>query len=344
MNRIFIVISIIAVFFCFVPVFAGGPETIDTKKVLEDLKGDRMRAEDVKSQDGQELKRFLEQEKRARSEMERSVKEGKPVRPEEIKTPPVPPEETQAPAAEENNFLDSATSVSVQRGLYFLIAICFGFMYYYRIVTYKKKLAAEKKRTFAELEDNLLAAVNQWIFMEEDFKKYQDKLTPLIDAQLLDINSPEFKKHFVKDLAVTEILFQAALNENMQADPALITSLGQYKLYLSDLEKEGSTFSNALDNYRRSLTPTAGQPVPYAAYYKDFLNLLMIVNKQDDTVVFELYQRYLLINKLAGKAGRGSADAGEIQEGMDSAINKFKSEQNVIIKEESIEPEPPKEE
>jgi hypothetical protein len=361
MNKLFIAISIIAVCFCSVPVFAGGPETIDTKKVTEDLKGDRMRAEEALSQNEQELKEFLEQAK-----WEKSVAEGKTtntakeksVRPGEVKTPSVRPEGVVRPeevkilpvslervkippaSAEEDNFLDSATSVPVQRGLYFLIAICFGLMYYYRIVTYKKKLAAEKKRGL--LDDSLLAEVEQWRLSEGDFKNYQDKLIPLVDAQLLDINSPEFKKHFIKDMAITEIIFQFALNENLQADPALATSLSQYKLYLSDLDKEASIFSNTLDNYRRSLTLTAGQQVPYAAYYKDFLNLLMILNKQDDRAVFELYQRYLLINKLVGKAGRSSADTGEIQQELDSVINKFKSEHNVIIKEEGIEP--PKEE
>jgi hypothetical protein len=422
MKKLFITISIIAVFFCFVPVFAAGIETSNTKKVMEDLKEDRRRAEEALSQDEQELKEYLEQAKEAESATEgkatnttkeKSVRPGEvkttSARPGELETSSASPEEVKVSSASpeevkvipaagleevkvvplrpgeletssvrlekvkvatgrpegvarpgvvkippvhlekvkifpaldaQNKFFEVVTSVPVQRGLYFMIAVCFGFMCCYRIVIYKKKLAAKKK--LAILDASLLAAVEHWRFSEGDFKRYQDKLAPLVDAQLLDINSQEFKKHFIKDLAITEILFQAALNEGLQTDPALSTLLGQYKLYLADLDKRGGAFSNALDNYRRSLTPTAGEQVPYADYYKDFLNLLMFINKQDDKAVFELYQRYLLVNKLVGKIGRGSAEAGEIQEGLDSVINKFKSDYNVIIKEEGIEP--PKEE
>ncbi len=458
MNKLFATISIIAVFFCSVSVFAADFEMSDTKKMMEDLKEDRRRAEEAVSQDEEALKKFLEQKKESESAAEggaknttekksaspekgktasvAGLKKGKttsaanpkevnvvplnpaevetssvileevkttparrpgeveappvspegvkvlpaagveetkvvPLRPEEfetssvgpekvdiapvypegvvspervvrpegVKIPPVRLEKIKIPpvSPEQNKFLQIATSVPVQYALYFLIVICFGFICCCRIVIYKKKVAAEKKLVL--LDASLLAAVEQWRFTEGDFKRYQDKLIPLVDAQLLDINSPEFKKHFIKDLAVTEILFQAALNKNMGADdPVLTALLGQYKLHLSDLGRENNAFSNALDNYRRSLTLTAGQQVPYAEYYKDFLNLLMMINKKDDAAVLELYQRYLLINKLAGKVGMGSADAAEIQEGLNSAINNFKSEYNVIIKEEGIEP------
>ena len=327
MKKLFILISIIAACFCFTPVFAAAPEAPDAKKIVEDLKEDRKRAAEAISQDEQKLREFMEHAKEESSAAKGSVEEGKNFRMEPVNMPP----------AEENKVSETNPSQPVQRGLYLLIALCLGVIYYYRILIYKKKLAAEEKINLAKLDENLLAAVNQWRFMEEDFKKYQDKFTPLVDAQALDINSPEFKKHFVKDLAITEVLFQAALNEKIDLDPAVSVSLGQYKLYLSTLE-ESSAFSGALDKYKLSLFPAAGQQVPYVVYYKDFLDLLILINKQDDAAVFELYERYLFINKLASNAGRGSADPGEIQEALDSVINKFKSEYNVIIKEEGIEP------
>ena len=317
---------ILALFFYFSPCLAADFGASDMKKISDELKRDRQEMERTRQamkqaewekrqvddaikrqrDEAKQLQRQLEEEKR--SELARR-------KAEEVRKP--------------NKFVEFIASWPVQFAFYFLVFAGFGTLLYFKVLAPRKK-PAEEEPTIEEIGPDVLAAATHWRFREKDFKKYQMKLSALADAKVIDVDSAEFKKYFIRDMVMTEILFQAAVSRKLDSDAVFLAELNKYKDYVSGLNKEGAAFLKLLNDYKSSFVPAAGQRPAYAAYYKGFLDLLMILNANEETEIFELYERFLLINKLAG-----SGDAAAMQHALDVIINEFKLAHNVIIKEEA---------
>jgi hypothetical protein len=332
MNKLSIsCILAILVLFPSAAVFSADLNTFDMKKISDELKRDRQEAQRNQQMVEQTIKQDRDTARKIDEQIKQDSLEAKRIRDEERRARQ---QLARAASAKPNKFIEFIASWPMQFVFYFLIIAGAGFIFYRRVLAPRKK-PAEEEAGLEEMGPDVLAAVNQWRLREKDFKKYYARFASLPDAQGLAVDSPEFKKRFIRDLVTTEIIFQAAIGKKMDSDPVFLASLNQYREYLAGLNKNEATFLKALNNYKLSFTMPAGQPAAYAAYYKDFLNLLIILNKQDETEVFELYERYLLINRIAADISSGSTDAVLAQRGLDVLINKFKLEHNVAIREES---------
>jgi hypothetical protein len=343
MNRIFIVILIAGLFFCPLAASAADFGAYDGRKINEDFR--RQRDELKKN------KQIIEENQRDRRQVEEAMKQ------DEYEAKRLQDESRQGGlisklAQEEEAARTKLSGLTRQAGrdesfgitlsrplqalLYFLIIVFFGLAYYYAIVLSKKKRAVEAGSVLAEMGDNLLAMVNHWKFLEDNFTDYQNKIAALLEVPPAEINSPQLKKHFIKDIAITEILCQYAVNNKFDTGYEFKAPLDNYKAYLSQLEQKEAAFLNTLNNYKRSFTGIYGRRMPYVSYYKDFLDLLMLINRPDEAAGLEAYTKYLLVNKIIANTGAEPSDTAKIQQELDIIINGFKLEYNVIIKEENI--------
>jgi len=342
MKKIFFAIGLISVFFCCTPVEAVDYETYDNKNIADNLEQDRFDTErnrqimDQVQQDIKDtndaIKLDRDQSKKIQQDLDEDALRIRRAREEKRRSDLVLVNE-QIPV-KQDKFFNFISSRPVQIVFFILLIIGLGVGYLYAILSAKKQPTPEEEFALVALKEDFLAAVNQWVFLEKDFKDYQDKFAPLVDAQTLDINSPEFKKYFVKDLSTTEILFQAAIEKDMEHDTELNATLNDYKLYLANLDKKENAFLTALNNYKLSFVYKNGPRMPFVAYYKDFLNLLMLINRQNEAKVIAVYGKILLLDKMVSDASGGTNDAANVQLVIDRTINIFKLEHYVIIKEE----------
>ena len=295
-------------------------ESRKTREILEQAKQDMKFADDALRRDRYEEKlRQEELRQDARISMQARRKEEKKLADEK------------ASRARENTLSDTIFAWLVKYGLYLLIVVCGWAFYYYGILLPKRKQMEMDELSFGWPQSSLLAVVNQWRFTEKEYKSYQDKFLIAAPAQSQDVNSPEFKKHFVSDLATTEMLFQEALNRKLDKQGEFKTLLGRHKLYLEQIPKDGQAFLNTLNNYKLTFKPLPGQGICYASYYKDFLNLLMIVNCKAEADLFALYGRFLLIESLASRVASGPSAVDKIQLEFDKIIDNFKQQNKVLI-------------
>ena len=295
-------------------------ESRKTREILEQADQDRKLVDDALRQERYEVKakqeQFEQEELTAGQAKQKAANEFASLK---------------ASPARSNSFSGIVFSGLAKYGLYLLIFVCFWLFYYYGILLPRKKRMEEEELSFGWPQSNLLAVVNLWRFTETQFKSYQDKLIILAPAANPDINSPEFKKHFVNDLAQTEMLFQEALNRKLDKEGEVSARLGRYKLYLEELLKDQEVLLNTLNKYKLTFKPLIGQGICYASYYKDFLNLLMLVNRKAEPDLFALYGRLLLVERLASFIVSGPSAADKIQQEFDKIIDKFKQQNKVLI-------------
>ncbi|MFA5005491.1 MAG: hypothetical protein WC561_05165 [Candidatus Omnitrophota bacterium] len=230
-----------------------------------------------------------------------------------------------------NTLSDIIFILLVKYGLYLLLPACAWFFYYYGILLPKRRKMEEEELSFGWPHSNLLAVVNNWRFSEEEYKIFQDKFLISAPAGNLDASSPEFKKHFINDLAHTEIFFQEALNRKLDKDSQVKAALNKHKVYFEELFRDTQAFPEALNNYKLTFKPLPGANICYASYYKDFLKLLMLVNHKAEAELFALYGRLLLIEKLSTEVASGPLAVDKIQQEFDKIIDNFKQQNKVLV-------------
>ena len=218
----------------------------------------------------------------------------------------------------------------VKYGLYLLIIFCVWAFYYFGLQIPKKKQLEEEELSFGWPQSNLLAVVNHWRFTKEEYKVYQDKLIAMVIEGKPEIQLPEFQKHFVDDLATTEILFQEALIRKLNKENDFKARVSDYKFYLKKVLND-SAFLELLNKYQAAFKPAVGQSVSYVTYYRDFLGLLMLLNQKEEKALFELYAKFLLINKLASLFENGVSAPDKIQLEFDKLIDNFKKQNKVLL-------------
>ncbi|MCK9572134.1 MAG: hypothetical protein M0Q96_02520 [Candidatus Omnitrophica bacterium] len=290
-----------------------------TREILEQSK------EDVKSVD-QLIRRDRYQEKVMRAQLKEEEFEAAQARQEAGKQ-----------LLGESSTLSNKSSLSdiifflfVKYGLYLLIIFCAWAFYYFGLQMPKRKQLEEEELSFGWPQSSLLAVVNHWRFTKEEYKIYQDKLVFLSGVEKPEIQLSEFQKHFVDDLASTEILFQEALIRKLNKENDFKARVSDYKFYLKKVLND-SAFLEVLNKYQAAFKPAVGQSVSYVTYYRDFLSLLMLLNQKDEKVLFELYAKFLLIDKLASLFEKGVSAPDRIQLEFDKIIDNFKKQNKVLL-------------
>jgi len=293
-------------------------ESRKTREILDQAKKDIKFADDALRQDRYDEKIRQEQFRQEQLSASRAKRK-------------IQLAEEKAALARGATLSDIIFNLFVNYGLYLLLPVIGWVFYYYGILLPKRKRMEEEELSFGWPQSNLLAVVNQWRFTEKDYQIYQDKFLIAAPAGNPDVNSPEFKKHFINDLAHTEILFQEALNRKLDKESEFKAALDRHQLYFEELFKDGQAFLNALNNYKLTFKPLPGSNICYASYYKDFLKLLMLVNRKAEAEFFAIYGRFLLIESLAAKVASGPVEADKIQQGFDKIIDNFKQQNKVLL-------------
>jgi len=293
----------IILFFSIAPVFAADFGAYDMKRMNDEFKRDQQemkktrqameQVEQEQKQVDETIKRQRDETKQLQRQMEEEERQARLKR---------QMEEGRRP----NRLIEVVGSWPMQIVFYFLIFIGFGAAIYFKVLAPRKK-PAEEEPTIEDMGADVLAAVTHWRFREKDLERYRMRLASSAAGKAFGPNYPELKKCLIRDLVLTEILFQAAVSRKLDGDAVFLSDLSHYKAYASDLAKDDAALPRLLDAYKTSMAGPGGQRPAYASYYKDFLGLLMVLSGNDETELFELYERLLLINKLAGASDAAAA-------------------------------------
>ncbi len=169
----------------------------------------------------------------------------------------------------------------------FILLICIS----YKIASRDRRILPSER---TRIKDNILATVNNWVFSEDDFKNYLNIFNSIIDPKILNVNTRQFKRRFITDLFKTEMIYQIAIDNNLDRDSDFINSLDGYADFFSNLDINNADILNSLRNYNSSF-PVGS---PYVAYYQHFLVLLLIAGAKNRYLASELYSKFLLVKKL----------------------------------------------
>ncbi|MDD5596210.1 MAG: hypothetical protein PHY94_08230 [Candidatus Omnitrophica bacterium] len=313
-NKIIIIFALAFNFFLPV-IFAQNQLNDNFKQMSQDLK-DRQR----------ELKEFETESKRSFEQMRQEQKNQRIIqesnrllnRPE-----PKQSDKKLQPDNQLSNFLKD--------NIFQILLIIFSailLLVAFRLITREEKLL---RQAGTVLEDEVIVRVNSWIFEKSSFKDYQGVLGFLISPQVMNINSREFKSSFLEDLTTTEILCQLALEKKIGEGRETKESLLNFEEYLAKIDIQDPQIQKSISNYSLRLSQ---ERKPYVYYYKDFLNILLLLGSRVQSKSFEVFSRSVLVKKLIEEIAldpQVGADPAKTQAKLDLLVKDYVLRFRVVI-------------
>jgi len=193
-------------------------------------------------------------------------------------------------------------------------------------IYFSARMLTREKEVPPEAQKDLLAKVENWVFLENELKKYLDKLKLIADPKMLDINSQDFKKNFVRDLMLTEILFRVSSEFHKDQELELRGSENDPLFNLERLQSQD--YSAYIQKYKASLQDADRA---YSTYYKALFFLVLFANRVDEAKSFEIYKKYLLIKELI-EDSEGNIVVPE--EKIKEYVDRFISREKVFLRTE----------
>ena len=201
-----------------------------------------------------------------------------------------------------------------------------------KVFDYEAKTPQEAKN--AVISDDVLVQVDKWTLEKTDLADYLRRLDEVVDKKVINIYSDDFCRSFVMDTLVTEVLFWSAVDLKVGDSQDIKGLLVKYEDFLLKLDPAASEIRESLSRYNARISKG---DFFYVQYYRDFLNILLIIGSRIPQKSFELYSRYLFVEKLiAGLTlDLHAQDAPEkVQAEIDLMVAKFSSKFQILARAE----------
>jgi hypothetical protein len=313
-----IIFFFLSLFLCFCA--AAAAQDFNDRRIQDELKRER--------QQMQQTQDILKQSKIAEKMLSDKLKEDERLLKEDLRQRQEAAQQYRlAQRQQERLFMQEVMKNNLGRVLNLLLLLIAAILFYILFTTLISERRA--KAAVAEKEaQNALAMVNTWIFTDDDFNKIVDKLRFVAEAQKLDIDSSGFKVQFIRDLAVSEILYQIALEQVIYDESAYSQAWNGYVTYLTDLRNNLAGLAGHLERYGQVVAGAKENSGRFLSYYPDFLGMLAVLDARDSAKNFAFASRYLLLKKmLEGAAAEGS----DAQKSLDGLIAKFVARSKIAI-------------
>lgn len=197
-----------------------------------------------------------------------------------------------------------------------------------RLILYKKKPAQNGR----DLEQGrILVRVGSWIFGKDDLNSLVYLLSTLVDPKDLEYNSGKFKRSFLEDLAITEILTQIAIETKAVEDDETKNKLLSSSDYLKKININNENIKKSIFYYNTRIKRANSS---YAEYYRDFLNLLLLLGSKAQVRSFEFFSMSVLVSKLLeniDKRLNAQGDTDRIKREIDALMKDFVTRFEVVV-------------
>lgn len=156
----------------------------------------------------------------------------------------------------------------------------------------------EKETPVKRVPDDVVAQINDWKLTERDIDDLIHELTTFSQPTLHYVCLSRFRKSFIDDIVLTELLFTMALAENIGVPEG--TAPDQEAASLSSINPESVMGIMFIKKYAERMN--AGR-IPFSGYAQSFFYLLCIAYRKDEFYLSVIRRKIVLINKLIAAAG-----------------------------------------
>jgi len=215
-----------------------------------------------------------------------------------------------------------------------IIVLLYILLLLFLIKIFEQEIKSSKEIAEEVVGDDVLIQLDKWTFEKKDLTDYLSRLDEVVNKKVIDVYGSNFSSSFIKDTVITEVLFWNAVDLRLGDDPQARALLLDYEDFMRKFDPSLDNISESLSRYNLRIVK---EEACYLEYYQDFLKILLLVGSRLPNKAFELYSRYVFVEKFIADLKQQLGDQAtpeRIQEEVESIVNKFSGQFTVVVRPE----------